>query len=447
MEIDKTTFYDLSIFNVTDEDSVFRQLNYTRTSGGRDELEYLMQHPYHELERILSTQETLRWIIARKSDWPLEITNGTLMVIDKYYTYNFDRIPLSHSSLDALGYKIFHGPDYSMVKYSIGHFFDLFRGMNKLIRLYLKEDTPQVMKELLVRAQYMFKDQAIQDLISYQAAGDIKPAEFLSIGHFLLYHFKHSVLELMQIYHRLDAYYGMATAVTERNMHFPTIYAQATPVVKVNGLSHMLLKNPVPYSLQLDVRNNFLFLTGANMAGKSTFIKAVGISVYLAHIGMAVPAESMELSLFDGLLSNIQVQDNILKGESYFYNEVQRIKSTVLKVADGKKWFILIDELFKGTNIEDAMNCSTAVIKGLLKIHSSLFVLSTHLYEIGDGLRVYPNIAFRYFETEVDGEQLLFSYQLKTGISNDRLGYLILKREKVIELLDQIPHPQVTPST
>ena len=64
------------------------------------------------------------------------------------------------------------------------------------------------------------------------------------------------------------------------------------------------------------------------MAGKSTFIRAVGITVYLASIGMAVPADSARISRFDGLLSNIDISDNPLKGDSYFYNEVQRIKLT-----------------------------------------------------------------------------------------------------------------------
>jgi DNA mismatch repair ATPase MutS len=67
------------------------------------------------------------------------------------------------------------------------------------------------------------------------------------------------------------------------------------------------------------------------MAGKSTFIKAVGVATYLAHIGMGVPATEMQLSFFDGLLSNIQVEDNIVKGESYFFNEVQRIHKTLGK--------------------------------------------------------------------------------------------------------------------
>ncbi|MBA3673545.1 MAG: DNA mismatch repair protein MutS, partial [Chitinophagaceae bacterium] len=155
-------------------------------------------------------------------------------------------------------------------------------------------------------------------------------------------------------------------------------------------------------------------------------------------IGMGVPAKAMQLTLFDGLLSNINVVDNIAKGESYFYNEVQRIKDTILKINDGRKWLILIDELFKGTNVQDAMKCSTVVIEGLIKVKQSLFILSTHLYEIGEALKGHKNICFKYFETTVDDEQLKFSYQLKEGISNDRLGYLILKREKVIELLERL---------
>jgi DNA mismatch repair ATPase MutS len=174
------------------------------------------------------------------------------------------------------------------------------------------------------------------------------------------------------------------------------------------------------------------------MAGKSTFIRSVGTTVFLAHIGMGVPAKTMQLTLFDGLLSNINVVDNIAKGESYFYNEVQRIKDTILKINDGRKWLILIDELFKGTNVQDAMKCSSVVIEGLLKIKNSLFILSTHLYEIGGALKIHSNICFKYFETIVEDEQLQFSYQLKEGISNDRLGYLILKREKVIELLEKL---------
>jgi DNA mismatch repair ATPase MutS len=188
----------------------------------------------------------------------------------------------------------------------------------------------------------------------------------------------------------------------------------------------------------MDPAQNFVFLTGANMAGKSTLIKSVGAAVFLAHIGLGVPAKNMRLTVFDGLLSNINVADNISKGESYFFNEVQRIKNTIYKINNGKKWLVLIDELFKGTNVQDAMKCSLAVIKGLIKIKNSLFILSTHLYEIGDELKTFPNISFKYFETTVTDDQLAFSYQLKEGISNDRIGYVILKRERVVEMLEKL---------
>ncbi len=118
---------------------------------------------------------------------------------------------------------------------------------------------------------------------------------------------------------------------------------------------------------------------------------------------------------------------------------MQRIRKTIEKISDGKNWLILIDELFKGTNVQDAMKCSTVVIEGLRKMTNALFILSTHLYEIGESLKQYSNIQFRYFETQVLDDQLLFSYHLKEGISNDRLGYLILKREGVVELLNHIP--------
>ena len=67
-----------------------------------------------------------------------------------------------------------------------------------------------------------------------------------------------------------------------------------------------------------------------------------------------------------------------------------------------------------------------------------MFILSTHLYEIGEELKPFQNISFKYFETRIRDGQLEFPYQLKDGISNDRLGYLILEREKVVELLEKL---------
>jgi DNA mismatch repair ATPase MutS len=278
----------------------------------------------------------------------------------------------------------------------------------------------------------------MQSLIAKKPGTNLSVPQASYYGYYLQNNFRNNAQELIEIYGKLDAWHSMAIATHTFQFSFPVFHDQQQPLINANSLYHILLPVPVSYNVQMSEQNNFLFLTGANMAGKSTFIKAVGIAVFLAHLGMGVPAKEMQLSLFNGILSNINVVDNIAKGESYFFNEVQRIKNTILKINNSNKWLVLIDELFKGTNIQDAMKCTSTVIEGLIKIKNSVFILSTHLYEIGEELKQFPNITFKFFETSVKNDQLEFSYQLKDGISNDRLGYLILKREKVVEMLDNL---------
>jgi DNA mismatch repair protein MutS len=290
----------------------------------------------------------------------------------------------------------------------------------------------------LHRAKELMSRPIIRELIERDATKPFTWTDTIHFGNYIKDQFRNATLELINIFGRFDAWYSMAAAMKKFELKFPEFVEQEQPLIDGEELYHILLPTAVPYDVHLSKESNFLFLTGANMAGKSTFIKAVGSVVFLAHLGMGVPAKSMRMTIFDGLLSNINVVDNIVKGESYFFNEVQRIRNTIVKITDGKKWLVLIDELFKGTNMQDAMKCSLTVIKGLIKIKNSLFILSTHLYEIGEDLKTHSNISFKYFETAVNADQLDFSYQLKEGISNDRIGYLILRREKVVEMLEKL---------
>lgn len=438
METDKTTLNDLAIFQHDEESSIFHKLNFTRTVGGRETLRHILSSSLKDIASIQNVQKTLQIILEKKESWPLIISNGSVLMIHKFYETSIDEIPARPTSSSAFFYKVFHAPDYSLVRYSVGHAFDFIKGMQQIIKIFMTDEAPENLTRTLQKANVLIEKHQLDIVAAKEKMSDLSIHEMLALAHYIRYHFKQNLLDLIEIYYQLDAWYGMAMAVAEYNLVFPEFVASQVPDLKVKGLYHLLLSNPVAYDLELDVNNNFIFLTGANMAGKSTFIKAVGGAAFLAHIGMGVPAKSMELSLFDGLLSNINVVDNVAKGESYFYNEVQRIKNTILKINDGRKWLILIDELFKGTNVRDAMKCSTVVIEGLIKIKSSLFILSTHLYEIADSLKKYPNIKFKYFETNVQDEQLSFNYNLKDGISNERLGYLILKREKVIDLLEKL---------
>ena len=438
MQIDKITFNDIAIFHPEEEYSIFHKLNFTKTIGGKEWLRRFFSEPHHDLKRIIGTQNIIKTLIAHIDEWPAEITNGTIIVIDKFFDYNLDPVPERPNVVSSLSYKLLHSSDYSMVKYSIKHFGDFYRGLYKLVKLFNGVELPANLHYYIDRIIKVLQEDPLLALAKKDPAEKFTIEENLYYAYQIRVVYRSQTHELVDIFSRLEAWYSMAVAVQTYDLHFPEFVVGDQPFFKAEGLYHILLPQPVAYDLEMDPEQNFLFLTGANMAGKSTLIKAMGSSVFLAHIGMGVPARSMHLTLFDGLLSNINVADNIAKGESYFYNEVQRIKNTIYKINDGKKWLVLIDELFKGTNVQDAMKCSLTVIRGLIKIKNSLFILSTHLYEIGEELREHSNISFKYFETTVADDQLDFSYQLRDGISNDRIGYVILKREKVVEMLEKL---------
>ncbi|MCX6317700.1 MAG: DNA mismatch repair protein MutS [Bacteroidetes bacterium] len=438
MQIDNITFSDISVFHQEEEFSIFNKLNFTRTVGGREWLRKFFHEPFNDLNKIKGTQRVIRTFMEHVQNWPTDISNGTILVMDKFMDYSLDAISESPASINNLLYPFLHSEDYSMVKYSVTHFADFYRGIRRIAQLLDGLDLPISISLYIERIQGILREAPLRKLSETSPKQKFGTHQNLYFGYHLRGRYKQSTLELIDIYSRFDAWYSMAVAVKTYGLSFPEFIEQDTPAVEASGLYHILLPKPVAYDLQMNPDHNFLFLTGANMAGKSTLIKALGSAVFLAHIGMGVPAQKMKLTLFDGLLTNINVADNIAKGESYFYNEVQRIKNTIEKIDNGKKWLVLIDELFKGTNVQDAMKCSLTVIRGLLKMKNSLFILSTHLYEIGEELKQYPNITFRYFETNVREEQLEFSYQLKEGISNDRIGYVILKREKVVDMLEKL---------
>ncbi len=438
MEIDKTTLNDLNIFNGENNLSLFGKINSTNTTNGEVQLKLFLSTPLKNIEEIKAVQDTLKHIIPLLEKWPNQISNGTIKVIERFYETNLSPIPENASFYHAKLYSILQKADFSLLKFSVNHCFDFIKGLKSIIHLLSNLETPTLLKNALQEIEKLTTKNAFDIIDKNEQFNQLTVKEIMQLGYFFRNQYKSSMFDLLKLHAKIDAWYGMAKSVKEHQLSFPVFVETERPFFNAKGLHHLILNNPTPYDFNLDQQKHFLFLTGANMAGKSTFIKSVGSAVFLAHTGMAVPAQAMELSFFDGMLSNINIMDDLSKGESYFYNEVQRIKTSIQKINDGKKWLLLIDELFKGTNVEDAMKCSTIVIEGLIKIPSVLCILSTHLYEISDALKKHNNIKFNYFETAFIDEQFQFSYALKEGVSNDRLGYLILKKEGVVQMLEDL---------
>lgn len=438
MQIDNTTLADLGIFAKNEEESILHLLDYTKTVGGKDWLKFYIKNPHDHINKILETQAIIKKFIEKSHIFPDTITNGVMMVLDKYYESPVPSIPRNAGPLEVWFYTALNRGDYLIARYSVTHIATFIKGMFELVELLNDEDNVPMLQQMVDRTNKILDKPIFKKIKEHNPQRKLSASTIIAAGHYL-YKVKNEIRELENIYYKIDAWQSLAKACVAHNFSFPEIEEAAHPYITAENLWHPLLQNPVGYNFSMSKDSNFMFLTGANMAGKSTFIRAVGIAVYLANIGIGVPADKIKMSRFDGLLSNIDISDNTLKGESYFYNEVKRINKTVDKITDGKNWLILIDELFKGTNIQDAMRCSTVVIEGFRKINNGLFILSTHLYEIGEHLKKHSNIQFKYFETEVgEDDYLKFSYKLKDGISNDRLGYLILRREGVVEKLNSL---------
>jgi DNA mismatch repair ATPase MutS len=437
MQVDKITLQDIGLFDNEEHTGLANHLNFCKSNGGAAYLNLYLHQPLSELYKIEERQKALKALISRLSELEqMKITNGTCLIIEKFYETSFKTIPIQISLPGAYWYMFWNKADFSLIKYSVEHLVLFVQNLMDFVTLFEEEANHPILEKLVTKINKLLRHPNLELLHSRQKISN--PQEILSLGHFFLYQYKNNTNSLLEYFYELDALYSLAKAHQTYHFQFPNWMNDSQPYLEVTQAAHPLVNNAIGNNLTLSPDKNFLFLTGANMAGKSTFIKTIGIVVYLAHIGMGAPAQKITLTVMDGLITNLNVADNVVKGESYFYNEVQRIKNTVLKINDGKKYCVLIDELFKGTNIIDAMKCSTKVIEGLQKLRSSLYILSTHLYEISEQLQQYQNIQFSYFETEVKDKELYFHYHLTPGISQDRIGYLILEREGVVNLLDNL---------
>ena len=437
MQVDKITLQDIGLLDSEENEGLISHLNYCKTNGGRFIFEQYLTSPLASQKSIQARQDALAIYLQHLQYIDsMKITNGTTLVIDKFFETSFKNIPVQISLLGAYWYQFLNKSDYSLIKYSVEHLVTFYQNLKDWVAVFETTPTNSIIAQLVEKVKKGINHPSLSKIQKVAPLKD--PQVILELGYFFMYQYKNNTRSLLDCFYEIDAYYSMATAIKKHHFEFPTWVESDMPFFEVTDAKHPMLKDPIQNSILLSNEVNLLFLTGANMAGKSTFIKTVGIVLYLAHVGMGAPATKTRLTMMEGLVTNLTNADNVTKGESYFFNEVQRIKNTIEKIKDGKKYFVLIDELFKGTNIQDAMKCSTAVIEGLRKMNQSLFILSTHLYEIGQDLKQYSNIQFRYFETTMKNEQLSFSYHLKDGISNDRIGYLILQREGVTKILDSL---------
>ena len=229
-----------------------------------------------------------------------------------------------------------------------------------------------------------------------------------------------------------EAYLSVTKGIIKNGFVFPS-FEQST--LAIEGLYHPLLSDPVTNDLH--VNRNVILLTGPNMSGKSTFLKAVSLCVYLGHTGLAVPAAKATMPYYATISVSINLTDSIVSGYSHFMSEIITLKNVLTAAEeDNPKCFAVFDELFRGTNIEDALEISAVTIKGLVKYPNSLFLISTHLHQLQD-MEIVKNgtVATSYIECSLNNNLPVFTYKLKDGWSDLRLGRILFEKEGLNNML------------
>ncbi len=208
---------------------------------------------------------------------------------------------------------------------------------------------------------------------------------------------------------------------------FPVI--NSSTIIKAENMSHPLIDSlkRVGNNIEINKTHKFLIITGANMAGKSTFIRSIGVNLILASMGAPVCASSFEFSSVD-IFSSMRTSDKLMDSSSYFHAELQRLKLLKEKAEKSEKMLVLLDEILKGTNSQDKLQGSKLVLLKFIKLNIT-GILATHDTALGSLSEEYiENFENYFFDFDVDeiGE-MHFDYKLKKGVSNNMNASILLK--------------------
>jgi DNA mismatch repair protein MutS len=437
-ELDKQTINDLAIFPIDADDySVFNLFNKTSTLGGRDKLIGIFKNPLTNTEEIEQRINAIKYLQSTNTE--IEIDKRSCDYIEFYLTRP-DK-PTSVSKIKTIEKKVMHffseNNDFYVINKGVEETIALLKVLDNFSRkthnalTKLLENFNSVIRTTLDGADFIFVKQLFEK--KNLAAIDIARCDHL----FRYLRFK-ELKTLLDIVYQLDVFTTVGKAGKALDYNFPQINSFGDKILLLKGLYHPFIKNPVANHIEFYSNKNICFVTGANMAGKSTFLKSVGIAVYLSQLGFPVPAAFMETSTFEGLITTINLADNIKQGSSHFYTEVSRVKHVAQTISRSQNVVVIFDELFRGTNVKDAFDASLSIIKAFSRLKESFFIVSTHIVEVANELTAIKNITFKFMETTFDNGTPKYSYRLQDGITEERLGMWIVDNEGIIEIIDGI---------
>ena len=423
LRTDRQTLNDLGIVESTyGEKTLFSLFDMTESDGGKRCLEEWLVHPLSDWKALHERQEAIRY-----PDFPeIRICREELDFIE-FYLSQGDR-PTRVSYLESAFSYIFRHFRATPERYVIRRGTKLLE--NVLLELktfadHVTELSPRLIRNIAATISEIYQATELGKMVDSCGQED----SFYRtdrLDYIFRYRRNHTIAALLSIVYQLDAIRTMHRTAVTKGWCFPS-FTNDSKFMLCN-FYHPQVKDAVANDWEME-NGNICILTGSNMAGKSTTLKAIASAVWLAHAGFPVPASSMVCPMFDGIFTSINLPDSLRDGRSHFYAEVLRVKEVLEQINKGHHCFVLFDELFRGTNARDAFEASVAVAEVLKAKAYSRFLISTHIIELARKLDGDDACCFYYLESAIVDDELICNHKVKPGISESRVGYWIVKKE------------------
>jgi DNA mismatch repair ATPase MutS len=423
LHTDEQTIDDLRIFGKRDVGGIYDIYNNTHTRGGETILEEMFRNPLSDKDSINKRSNIIAEFSRLNVAFPF---NSSLFdMAEKYLAIGDAQTKNANQQVTLSEKEINNGVTAVIELIQQTNQFIQGSGISA-IAAYAPERTA---------IAALLADPALEPALNEKQPGKLSYGAITAYDLLFRTRERNKIAQLLGYIYYLDVYASVAKVATDRKFIFPKALDKGPCQLKLEGVYHPSLSNPIGNNVTMNGTRNVIFLTGANMAGKSTFLRSLSTALYIAHMGFPVAARAMEFAVLDGIYTTINLPDNLGIGASHFYAEVLRVKKIAAELNSGKALLVIFDELFRGTNVKDAHEATVAVTAAFAKKHNSMFVISSHIVEAGEDLEQHAGIGFLYLPTRMNGHTPEYTYTLEEGITDDRHGMLIIRNEGILDIL------------
>lgn len=479
--------FDLDIFG---RRSLFQSINRTCTFFGKDRLAKWLQNHLHEKTSIEKRQEMVREISehtlfreqfrvaglvhhGQSSDaekiqawsqspaqylhagwvkafiWGVPVINSLLLITSLIGWTSFSCLGLSFGIFLVLSFGVIKRATYIQETY--GKQLKSLNGYARLIALAKAEDWKSAgMLELMERFNLNGQSpvQALQQLSKELDRLDLRNNQFLyvllegsiffqlqeivRIERWKVRYGQH-ISEWLETVGELDALCSLGTFAYNHPQYTYPELTEKPFYFLATQMGHPLM--PVSQCVKNDAtipsRPFFLIITGANMAGKSTYLRTIGVNYLLACVGAPVCCERLKLHP-NQLITSLRTSDSLSDNESYFFAELKRLKRIIDLLNQGQQLFIILDEILKGTNSMDKQKGSFDLIRQFMQLKAN-GIIATHDLLLGSLIKQFPEEIRNYcFEADIKDNELTFSYKLREGVAQNMNACFLMKKMGII---------------